>query len=265
MRSVESLWELVQGRPEIDPGDLARAIEQEASHETLDTRTRMLIQESVEALRSSRGKGWVTRWLTGCPAREKIQQLLEERFEGRGFPSLNARIAMKTEVSDIEQFLRELGIAIPQEIVIEIGGSVALILGGLLDRHTEDIDVVDEVPRAIRSQHGVLEDLQKRYGLSINHFQSHYLPEGWKDRVQSAGNFGRIRAFLVDPYDIFLSKLFSARTKDRDDLRILLRALDLERLRAQLTTTCARLLGEARLREHARQNWYILLGEELPG
>jgi hypothetical protein len=68
---------------------------------------------------------------------------------------------------------------------------------------------------------------------------------------------------VVDVYDIFLSKLFSPRDKDRDDLRLLLPSLDGETIKARLHDTCSAFLADATLRQHTERNWYILTGESL--
>src|SRR5438552_3985685 len=83
--------------------------------------------------------------------------------------------------------------------------SAALILQGYLSRATDDIDVVDEVPAEIRSLHALLQDLRKRYGFHLAHFQSHYLPTGWEQRLHSLEPFGNLQIHLVDIYDVFLS------------------------------------------------------------
>jgi hypothetical protein len=104
----------------------------------------------------------------------------------------------------------------------------------------------------------------RRYRLRLAHFQSHYLPSGWDQRVHSLGTFGRLQVFLVDVYDVFLSKLFSRREKDRDDLRVLAPQLDKEILTRRLRETAAPLSSDPNLRPSAEQNWYILFGEPLP-
>jgi hypothetical protein len=109
-----------------------------------------------------------------------------------------------------------------------------------------------------------LNDLKQRYGLLLTHFQSHYLPKGWRERVHSHGSFGQIQLYLVDVYDVFLSKLFSARTKDRDDLRALKPQMDKEILMDRLRNTCADIRAAPKLAGKAEKNWYILYGEPLP-
>ena len=158
----------------------------------------------------------------------------------------------------------ELGSLLTRSVRLNVGGSVALILPGLISRKTEDIDVVDEVPAEVRTLHGQLAGLRNRYGLALAHFQSHYLPAGWEQRVHSIAPFGHLQVSLVDVYDVFLSKLFSQREKDRDDLRMLAPQLDKEILVRRLRDTTAALRAEDRLREGAEKNWFILYGEELP-
>ena len=103
-----------------------------------------------------------------------------------------------------------------------------------------------------------------RYGLKLTHFQSHYLPQGWQQRLHSQEPFGQPQVSLVDAYDVFLSKLFSARIKDRDDLRMLAPQLDKATIMCRLRDTTHDLLVAPGLHEKAEQNWYILYGESLP-
>ena len=49
----------------------------------------------------------------------------------------------------------------PHVQLVIVGGSIALILPGYRERATTDIDVVDELPAEIRSQHALLDDLRK--------------------------------------------------------------------------------------------------------
>jgi hypothetical protein len=145
-----------------------------------------------------------------------------------------------------------------------VGDSIALILSGNLSRHTEDIDVVDELPSDVRSQHELLNELADTYALRLTHFQSHYLPSGWRDRLHSLGRFGRLDVYLVDVYDVYVGKLFSARRKDRDDLRALSAKLDKRAAEALLRQSATALLAEPKLAAEAGENWYIHYGEPLP-
>ena len=92
----DSLWRLVKGRPQVDPNDLAEAIRLQVGKEPLDYRTRLLIRDSVEALRSYWGTGRVGAWLATCPEQERIETICREEFERPGFPSLKERLMEKT-------------------------------------------------------------------------------------------------------------------------------------------------------------------------
>jgi hypothetical protein len=169
-----------------------------------------------------------------------------------------------TSRETIVQFLREVGMKLARPVRIAVGGSTALIAGGVLARSTDDVDVVDEVPAEIRTQHALLDELARSYGLRLTHFQSHYLPEGWDARVQSLGRLGNLEVHLVEVYDVFLSKLFSERRKDRDDLRVLAPQLDKAVLVSRFRDTTTSLRAEAHLRQAAADNWFVLYGEPLP-
>ncbi|MDB5295563.1 MAG: hypothetical protein JWO31_1546, partial [Phycisphaerales bacterium] len=119
-------------------------------------------------------------------------------------------------------------------------------------------------PPLLRADHALLRRLSDRFGLHLTHFQSRYLPDGWSSRVRSLGRFGRIDVFLVDPYDILLGKLFSAREKDQDDLRAVAATIDKGALADRLAAAGGSLLAVPKLAEHARQNWYVVYGEPLP-
>jgi hypothetical protein len=260
------LWSLARGQsPTIDPTDLLRAIEREVQAvDHLDYRTRLLIRDSINALSAQWGKGEPLRRMAPV-ARTAVLSILAEDFGvDVGFPSLEHRLMEQTDPELFLRFLRELGAGIRVPSRLEIGGSGALIIAGLLRRATEDIDAVDEVPPAIRADHGLSDSLATRYGLRLSHFQSHYLPRGWRDRLTSLGRFGAVDVFLVDPSDIFLSKLFSNREKDLDDLRVLAAALDKNSLAARLRESAQLLLAEPALRQNASRNWYIVYGEQLP-
>lgn len=261
-RQADDLWAVVWGRPHVDPAELAAAIDAAAPDRGHDTRTRMLIRESLDALRRYWGPDRFEQWIARRPGLQFLGAVSDPQ-EGKGFPSLYDRLMAPTSPDTISQFLRELGLNAPTPTELMIGGSIALILDGSLRRATEDIDVVDEVPAALRQQHALLDTLVRRYGLRLAHFQSHYLPTGWRQRVHLLGRFGKLEVYLVDRIDIFLSKLFSAREKDRDDLRVLVGQIDQAAIVARLPQ-CGAMAGEATLRKNAAENWYILFGEALP-
>jgi hypothetical protein len=263
--TIPDLWTLTWGRPHVDPDALAAALEREVDTTSdLDFRTRLLIRDSVHALGRCWGRAQVDEWLGRLASRQRIEEILRSDLGPVGFPSLGERVMKSVDPERVLEYLRTLGMRVNQPARLAIGGSIALLLAGRLSRPTEDIDVVDEVPADIRSQHELLANLAARFGLQLTHFQSHYLPAGWENRVHHLGAFGSLQVVLVDALDIFMSKLFSPRDKDLDDLRMLKGQWDKGRLTERLLDTTAALLAEPGLRKHAESNWYVLYGEPLP-
>jgi len=211
---VDSLWELTSAQTGVDPIRLKEIVEK-LDLEGTDARTRELYWASRRAL-------------SGLSTSETP------------FPSLSTRMKTPLKKSTIEQYLREMGVRLQESTPLIIGGSSALILQDLLSRHTEDVDVVDEVPA-----------------------KNHYLPDGWDQRLHSRGSYGRLEVFLVDPVDIFVGKLFSRREKDLDDLRVLGPILDRAAIDSRICSSTSLLSDEAR-RELAGDNYYIVFGDQLP-
>jgi hypothetical protein len=261
---MNDLWSLVWGKPEVDPHALAAAIERAVAGDVLDFRTRLLIRDSVAALATHWGEARTRAWLANSLMKPRIEAIGRADLGPVGFPFLKEALVERTEPETVRQYLRELGTHIHHPVSLPIGGAVALILEGLLSRATQDIDIVDGVPAEIRAQHALLDRLAQRYRLRLTHFQSHFLPSGWEQRLHTLEPFGHLQAATVDVYDVFLGKLFSQREKDLDDLRLLLPALERDTVVSRLQTTCAGRLGEAELRRSAEHNWYVLTGQSLP-
>ncbi len=170
-----------------------------------------------------------------------------------------------TDPNYLLQMLRELGTRVATPTTFIIGGSLTLMIDALITRHTDDVDLVDEIPATLRGEHELLAELCSRYGLKLTHFQSHYLPAGWNERVRSVGVFGKTTVMRVDPIDVLVGKLFSRRTKDLDDNRQAWPLIDQTIFRQRLVAEARRLSSAVGQIESARHNWYILTGEpELP-
>jgi len=261
---AKDLWKVVWGRPQVDPNDLAEAVEEQARRDDLDYRTRLLIRDSIDALKKHWGDRHVDEWLAQSPARNRIQSICSEEFDKVGFPTLKERIMKRTDPEDVRQFFRELSGHVRNPMRLLVGGAIAMIVPGYLRRSTEDVDIVDEVPQELREQHELIADLKKRYGLLLTHFQSHYLPSGWDKRLHYFETFGNIQVYFIDKYDFFLGKTTSIRTKDLDDLRMLARDLNKDELVRRLKDTMGSTFAARELRERAEKNWYIVFGESLP-
>ncbi len=124
------LWTLTRGRPQIDPNDLAEAIAVQAAETDLDYRTRLLIRDSVEALKKHWGQMKWQEWLAGCAHKDKVEVICRDEFDKVGFPSLGRRLMEKTDPDLIRKFLDHLGRTLRQETRIYVAGSGALILPG---------------------------------------------------------------------------------------------------------------------------------------
>jgi hypothetical protein len=250
----------------IDADSLARAIQREVSESAgeFDFRTRLLIRDSIDALNVHWGNEKTAAWLARSSHNAILRSIHNSDLGEAGFPSLIHRIMDTTKPETVLQFLRELALHCPQPARLEIGGAIAGILAGMLSRHTEDIDIIDEVPVILRSQHEMLNELANRFGLRLTHFQSHYLPTGWQNRLRRFDRFGNLEVMLLDPHDLFIGKLFSQRIKDRDDLRAMSSQLDKSSLESRFRESTAVLFGDSRLAKFAAENWYILYGQSLP-
>src|SRR5262249_15572302 len=147
---AKDLWSLVLDQKFVAPMELAEAVEDQANQGILDFRTRLLIRDSLDALQRHWGQERLAAWLEGCPVGERIRSIWHEELGAPGFPFLREQLMEPTRPETIRAFLRELGLQVHQPVRFPIGGSGALILAGYLSRRTQDLDVVDEVPREIR-------------------------------------------------------------------------------------------------------------------
>jgi hypothetical protein len=263
VRSNPDLHSLVYGTPWIDPRTLLAAIDGELRAPAPDFRTRLLLRDSMNALERRWGGGTLLTALSP-DVRGAASRILTEDLGEPGFTTLDRRMADATSPEAIADFLRTLGEKIHTPARLAIGGSASLILWGMLQRPTDNVDAVSEVPAPIRVECDLLGRLTARFGLRLAHFQSCYLPTGWERRLQPFLRFGSVDVRLVEPFDTFAGKLFSEREKDRDDLRMLKRAVNREAIEERLKSSCAGLLGDPARRAMAERNWYILFGEPLP-
>jgi len=262
VKAQNDLWSIVRN-PYVDAALLADAIIEQIQHGDLDYRSRLLIRDSLKAIEHRWGKPRYNHWVTTSSLPHQLDTIYHESFERAGFPTLEQRVMDFTTQQDLEEMFRAIGSHLRSPVKIAIGGSTALILPGLLARQTEDVDIVDEVPKVLREDHAFMQSLKERFGLEIAHFQSHYLPMRWENRTHWHGEYDELTVVLVDPVDVFLSKLFSIRSKDYTDMKILIQQLDHTVILDRLKRDCQSMLASESLQERATNNWYILTGERL--
>jgi hypothetical protein len=257
-------WQLIWGQPHIDSVTLAAAIEDDLQRNpSPDYRTRLLVCDAAKAIRAFWGARKFTRWLAASPSGERIRAILEEHFSETGFPHIRRRLVESIGVTQVKQIFALLGQNVHHRVEVYIGGSVPTLIEGLTARPTEDIDIVDEVPAEIRKQRAILRKIQSDYGLTLGHVQSHYLPANWENRRQFLGDFGGLRVYLVDTYDIFVSKLSSKKEKHQEDLRVLAQKLDKAIAKQRLLADGRAFLDDSRQRPRIEANWLFIYQEPL--
>lgn len=257
-------WRLVWGQPHIDSGALAEAIEDELQRNpALDYRTRLLVRDAARALHSFWGTTKFAHWLIASPAAQRIDAILNESFAETGFPHIGRRLVDVIGTIQFKQIFTLLGQRVHDRVEVNVAGSIPTLIEGLTARPTEDIDIVDEVPAEVRKQRSVLSKIQSDYGLSLGHVQSHDLPASWEQRRRFLGDFGGLRVYLVDSYDIFVSKLSSKKEKHKDDLRVLAQKLDRETGKRRLFDAGCAFLKYPHQRPQIEENWRFIYQEAL--
>ncbi len=263
-QQTQDPWELVWGQPYIDSRALATAIESDLERNPdPDFRTRLLVRDAARAIKSFWGPRRFARWLEESPVGETIGALLKENLGKVGFHFIRRRLVANVTREQIEQILELLGHPIHERVEINIAGSIPTLLEGLTFRPTDDIDFVNEVPKEIRKQKAAVDQIKTKYGLLLGHVQSHYLPANWMSRRQYLGDFGGIRAYLVDPSDIFVSKLSSKQEKHKDDLRVMAPKLDRDKVKQRLLVDGQAFLDDPKDTAAIEENWRFIYRELL--
>jgi hypothetical protein len=257
-------WKLVWGEPFIDCQALATAIEQDLQRDVRpDFRTRLLVRDAAVAIRSYWGSRRFSRWLATSPVGQQIRAILDEDLGKTGFPAIRRRLVDSIDLTRLSRIFDRLGRAIHGPVEVHIAGSIPTLIKGLTARPTGDIDFVDEVPIEVRRQRTVLRKIETDFGLKLGHVQSHYLPAHWQNRRQWLGDFGGLRVYVVDEYDIFVSKLSSKKEKHQSDLGVLALKLDKEIARQRLLTDGRSFLDDPKLKPQIEENWRFIFQEPL--
>src|SRR5437764_1139862 len=94
--SHADLWTLALDSIQIDPHDLAIALESQVQDPQLDFRTRLLIRDSLDALRAHWGGPQTQQWLSQSPVGDKIEHLASTVNDPPGFALLSRRLMPAT-------------------------------------------------------------------------------------------------------------------------------------------------------------------------
>jgi len=146
----------------------------------------------------------------------------------------------------IETALKRLGELIKYHTDIEIllvGGAAGMLTNLLRpDRVTTDCDVMVYLPeRALATVEIAAEKVAEELGLSPTWLNSDVqlrvdaLPDGWVDRKQFIGVFGRLRVEVISRIDLIAMKVLAGREQDLEHLEdLLVREDDIPFVRAYL-------------------------------
>ena len=262
-RAIDELYCLAWRAGAIDPIRVAKLLATPGINAIRDVRMQMLVRDALRGLRKFWGYDIYSRRLLklGAPS-ELLDREYYPELDGRGYHSFLSRVMNQTDPSDIVNMFRDLGRRVRQPTSLNVGGSIVLILESLIIHSTQDIDVVDEVPAALREDHELLHEMVARHKLQLTHFQSHYLPEGWMLRLKTYGVFNRLTVRLVDPIDMLVCKLFSRRPKDFTHVREAWDLIDHDEFRRRLSSSTNSYRSEPQILEQGKHNWYVLTGEE---
>jgi hypothetical protein len=259
-------WKLVWGQPYINSQTLAAAIEQDLERQRQpDFRSRLLVRDAAVALQSFWGPRRFSLWLKASPVGRQIRQILREELGQSGFTTIRTRLVDSIDSPQIRQIFDMLGRGIHTQVEVHIAGSIPTLIKGLTARPTSHIDFVDAVPPEIRNQRALLRKIESEFGLRLGHMQAHYLPAHWENRRQWLGEFGRLRVYVVDEYDIFVSKLSSKKEKHKLDLRVLALKLDRNKAKRRLLTDGRAFLDDPKLKPQIEENWRFIFQEPLFG
>jgi Nucleotidyltransferase of unknown function (DUF6036) len=180
-----------------------------------------------------------------------------------GFPNIRRKLVVSIKSEVVERIFELLGQSVPERVEVHIAGSIPTLIKGLTFRPTQDIDFVNEVPQQIRRQRDILKRIDESYGLSMGHVQSHYLPANWQNRRRYFGDFGGIRVYMVDEYDIFVSKLSSKQPKHLQDLEVMAQNLDKDGIKRRLFDDGKIFLATPFLGDQIKENWRFIFREPL--
>jgi hypothetical protein len=133
----------------------------------------------------------------------------------------------------LQDFLIRLGSRYPKQASLYLLGGSALILLGS-SRDTLDIDYVGDDTRKDDFQIAI-DEVAAELKLETEAVPIHRfipLPEGNEQRKIHIGQFGKINAYVIDPYSIALSKIDRGFETDLEDVIFLIRhnQVDLSKL-----------------------------------
>src|SRR5579863_4329994 len=148
-----------------------------------------------------------------------------------------------------KEFLDELDSQLQEPIELHCIGGFAVVAAYGLPRSTNDLDYFSLEPfnRAVDLENlaGQGSPLARKHKVYVHRAAVASVPENYQERMAElfAGRFKNIRLFVLDPYDLVLSKIERNADRDRDDVKYLASTQRLsaetvrQRYRTELCTT----------------------------
>lgn len=131
-------------------------------------------------------------------------------------------------------FLNELGNLLDEPFEFHCIGGFAIVVAYGLPRSTNDLDYFSLIPnnrqRYLEQTAGEGSSLAQRHGVHVHHAGVATVPERYDERLTELfpRRFKNIRLFVLDPYDLVLSKLSRNVERDRQDVAYLARTQNLD-------------------------------------
>ena len=133
-------------------------------------------------------------------------------------------------------FLRELDSALSAPVQLHCsGGFVVSVVYGF-PRPTVDLDYVSAVPgdciQEIQQIAGMGSALARKHKVHLHYVAVQTQPENYQERLVEVlpHQMKKLRLFVLEPYDLVLSKLERNSPKDQEDVQYLARRLSLDPL-----------------------------------
>jgi hypothetical protein len=133
-----------------------------------------------------------------------------------------------------KEFLEELDSLLSEPFILHCIGGFAVVAAYGLKRATNDLDYLTLVPcnriLDLENLAGQGSALARKHHVYMQHVGGvASVPEGYEERIVElfAGRFKNIRLFVLDAYDLVISKLSRNAPRDRDDARFLVKTFQL--------------------------------------
>ncbi len=132
------------------------------------------------------------------------------------------------------EFLAEVDRLLSEPCQLHCIGGFAAVAAYKLPRSTNDLDYYSLVPRRVTEElqriAGEGSGLARKYKVHVHHAAVASLPEDYEQRMAElfAARFKKLRLFVLDPYDLVLSKLSRNVARDREDVAYLVRTQRLD-------------------------------------